>query len=239
MTDPKLELLTPANSQLIFIDQQPQMAFGVQSIDRQTLKNNVVALAKAAKTFAIPTTITSVETQGFSGYSYPELLAVFPEHPILERTSMNSWDDQKVRDALAAANRKKVVVSGLWTEVCNNSFALSAMLEGGYEIYMVEDASGGTSQAAHDYAMQRMIQVGVVPVTWQQVMLEWQRDWASKATYDAVIAIVQEHSGAYGMGVDYASTMVHEMPERVTHGPTHAPVAAKVADRTAMPLVPA
>jgi nicotinamidase-related amidase len=226
MTNPKLEVLTPANSQIIFIDQQPQMAFGVQSIDRQTLKNNVVGLAKAAKVFGIPTTITTVETQGFSGYTYPELLAVFPDHPILERTSMNSWDDQKVRDSLAKAKRKKVVVSGLWTEVCNNTFALSAMLEGGYEIYMVEDASGGTSKAAHDYAMQRMIQAGIVPVTWQQVLLEWQRDWANKATYDAVIAIVQEHSGAYGMGVDYAYTMVHKAPERAKHGPMLDPVKA-------------
>src|SRR5204863_7408076 len=89
-----LEVLTPQNSQLIFIDQQPQMAFGVQSIDRQTLKNNVVALAKAAKVFKIPTTITTVETEGFSGNTYPELLAVFPQNKILERTSMNSWDDQ-------------------------------------------------------------------------------------------------------------------------------------------------
>ena len=226
MNDPKLELLTPDNSQVIFIDQQPQMAFGVQSIDRQVLKNNIVALAKAAKVFGIPTTLTTVETLGFSGNTYPELLAVFPEHPLLERTSMNAWDDQKVRDSLAKANRKKVVVSGLWTEVCNNSFALSAMLEGGYEIYMVEDASGGTTKAAHDYAMLRMIQVGVVPVTWQQVMLEWQRDWAKKATYQAVIAIVQEHSGAYGMGVDYAYTMVHKAPERVFHGPTLAPISA-------------
>lgn len=226
MTDPKLDLLTPANSQVIFIDQQPQMAFGVQSVDRQTLKNNVVALAKAAKVFGVPTTITSVEELGFSGHTYPELLAVFPEHPILERTSMNAWDDRKVRDAMAEAGRKKVVVSGLWTEVCNNSFALSAMLEGGYEIYMVEDASGGTSKAAHDYAMLRMIQVGVVPVTWQQVMLEWQRDWARKATYDAVVAIVREHSGAYGMGVDYAYTIVHKAPERVAHGPTLAPAPA-------------
>jgi nicotinamidase-related amidase len=225
MADPKLDLLTPANSQVIFIDQQPQMAFGVQSVDRQLLKNNVVALAKAAKAFGVPTTITSVEELGFSGHTYPELLAVFPEHPILERTSMNAWDDRKVRDALAGAGRKKVVVSGLWTEVCNNTFALSAMLEGGYEIYMVEDASGGTSKAAHDYAMLRMVQVGVVPVTWQQVMLEWQRDWARKATYDAVLAIVREHSGAYGMGVDYAYTLVHKAPERVAHGPTLAPVA--------------
>jgi nicotinamidase-related amidase len=226
MSDPKLDLLTPSNSQLIIIDHQPQMAFGVQSIDRQVLKNNVVALAKAAKAFAIPTTITTVETGSFSGHTYPEILAVFPEAPLLERTSMNSWDDRKVRDALAATGRKKVVVAGLWTEVCNNSFALEAMRDGPYEIYMVEDASGGTSKGAHDMAMLRMIQAGVVPVTWQQVMLEWQRDWAHRATYDAVMDIVREHSGAYGMGVDYAYTMVHKAPERAAHGPTLDPVPA-------------
>ena len=214
MANPKLEVLTPANSQIIFIDQQPQMAFGVQSMDRQALKNNVVGLAKAAKVFNIPTTITSVESESFSGYTYPELLNVFPEHKVLERTSMNSWDDQKVRDSLAASGRKKVVVAGLWTEVCNNTFALCAMAEGDYEIYMVADASGGTSKEAHDFAMQRMIQAGVVPMTWQQVLLEWQRDWAHKETYDAVMAIVKEHSGAYGMGVDYAYTMVHKAAQR-------------------------
>src|SRR5437763_7061587 len=159
MSNPKLELLNPANCQLIIIDQQPQMAFGVASIDRQMLKNNVVALAKAAKVFGVPTIITTVETMGFSGPPYPELLDVFPDKEILERTSMNSWDDRKVRDALAANGKKKVVVSGLWTEVCNSSFALSAMDEGGYEIYMVSDASGGTTAEAHEYAMLRMIQV--------------------------------------------------------------------------------
>ena len=214
MSNPKLEVLTPQNSQLIFIDQQPQMAFGVQSIDRQTLKNNVVGLAKAAKAFNIPTTITTVESESFSGYTYPELLDVFPNQKTLERTSMNSWDDQKVRDALAANGRKKVVVSGLWTEVCNTTFALCAMLEGDYEIYMVADASGGTSKDAHDFAMQRMVQAGAVPVTWQQVLLEWQRDWARRDTYDAVMAIAKEHSGAYGMGVDYAYTMVHKAAQR-------------------------
>src|SRR5258706_3628589 len=171
MTNPKLEVLTPQNSQIIFIDHQPQMAFGVQSIDRQALKNNVVGLAKAAKAFKIPTTITTVETQGFSGYTYPELLDVFPDKALLERTSMNSWDDQKVRDALAANGRKKVVVSGLWTEVCNTMFALDAMRDGKYEIYVVADASGGTSVDAHKYSMDRMVQAGVVPMTWQQVLL--------------------------------------------------------------------
>ncbi|MGY5957098.1 Hydrolase [Kosakonia sp. BK9b] len=228
MTTSKLEVLTPANCQLIFIDHQPQMAFGVQSIDRQVLKNNTVALAKAARVFSIPTIITTVETESFSGNTYPELLDVFPEQDILERTSMNSWDDQKVRDALAANGKRKVVVSGLWTEVCNNSFALCAMLEGDYEIYMVADASGGTSKEAHDYAMQRMIQAGVIPVTWQQVMLEWQRDWAHRDTYDAVMNIVKEHSGAYGMGVDYAYTMVHKAPARAKAGHrTLAPVPAR------------
>lgn len=228
MTTSKLEVLTPANCQIIFIDHQPQMAFGVQSIDRQVLKNNTVALAKAAKVFNIPTIITTVETESFSGNTYPELLDVFPGQDILERTSMNSWDDQKVRDALKANGKKKVVVAGLWTEVCNNSFALCAMLEGDYEIYMVADASGGTSKEAHDFAMQHMIQAGVIPVTWQQVMLEWQRDWARKETYTAVMDIVREHSGAYGMGVDYAYTMVHKAPSRQkSEHRTLAPVPAR------------
>ena len=216
----KLDVLTPQNSQLIFIDHQPQMAFGVQSIDRQTLKNNTVGLAKAARIFDIPTIITTVETASFSGHTYPELLDVFPDAPLLERTSMNSWDDQKVRDALAknaAAGRKKVIVSGLWTEVCNTTFALSCLADTDYELYMVADASGGTTLEAHNYAMDRMVQAGVVPVTWQQVLLEWQRDWARKATYDAVIALVSEHSGAYGMGIDYAYTMVHKADSRSRH----------------------
>src|SRR5690606_8357231 len=151
----KLDLLTPQNSQLIFIDQQPQMAFGVQSIDRQMLKNNVVALAKAAKVFGVPTTITTVETLSFSGHTFPELLAVFPDNKLLERSSMNSWDDRNVRDALAehaAQGRKKIIVSGLWTEVCNLTFALSCLKDTDYEIYMVGDASGGTSVEAHGYA---------------------------------------------------------------------------------------
>ena len=226
MTDKKLELLTPGNTALMFIDHQPQMAFGVTNIDRQTLKNNVVALAKSAKIFDIPTVITSVETESFSGYVYPELLDEFPEQDILERSSMNSWDDQKVREAIAATGRKKILLSGLWTEVCINTAAFS-MMQDGYEIYVVEDACGGTSDVAHRASMDRMTQAGVVPVTWQQVLLELQRDWARKDTYDQTIAVVQEHSGGYGMGVDYAYTMVHKAEQRTQfHGKTLAPKAA-------------
>lgn len=210
------ELLTPDNCALIFIDHQPQMFFGVANMDRQLIKNHIVGLAKAAKLFHIPTIITTVETESFSGYTIPELLDVFPDAELLERTSMNSWDDQKVRDALAATGRKKIVVSGLWTEVCVNMFAFSAMAEGGYEIFVVADACGGTSLMAHELSLQRMIQAGVVPMTWQQTFLEWQRDWARKETYDAAIAIIQQHSGGYATGVDYAYTMVHKQPQRTS-----------------------
>lgn len=209
----KIELLTPRNSVLLVIDHQPQMAFGVVNIDRQTLKNNAAALLKSAKVFDVPSILTTVETESFSGYMWPELLDIFPGQNLLERTSMNSWDDKKVRDAVAATGRTKLILTGLWTEVCINMCAFSAMADG-YELYVVEDACGGTSEVAHRASMDRMIQGGVIPMTWQQVLLEWQRDWARKETYDPTLAIVKEHSGAYGMGVDYAYTMVHKAPQR-------------------------
>lgn len=215
MNKNRAEILTPENSVLLLIDFQPQMAFGVMNIDRQTLKNNAVGLAKAAHLFQVPTIITAVESEGFSGYVFPELLNIFPVSDVIERSSMNSWDSQSVRDAVANTKRKKLILAGLWTEVCINLCALSAMQDG-YEIYVVEDACGGTSDLAHERAMDRMIQAGVVPLTWQQVLLEWQRDWSRKETYDGTISIVQEHSGAYGMGVDYAYTMVHKQKPRAS-----------------------
>jgi len=202
------ELLTPQNSTVIFIDHQPQMAFGVASIDRQLLRSNVIALARTAKLFKVPTLVTAVETTSFSGYVWPELLHVLPGKPI-ERSSMNSWDDKAFVEAVKKTGRKKLVMAALWTEVCLNMPALDA-LEAGYEVYMVTDASGGTSKEAHDMAVMRLAQAGVVPVTWQQVLLEYQRDWARKETYDGVLRIVREHSGAYGMGVEYAYTMVRK-----------------------------
>ncbi|HDU8494889.1 hydrolase [Morganella morganii] len=210
----KLELLNPQNSAVIFIDHQPQMAFGVANIDRQQLKNNTVGLAKAAKIFNVPTIYTSVETESFSGYIWPELLAVHPESKPIERTSMNSWEDPKFVEAVKATGRKKLVMAALWTEVCLNFPTLMA-IEAGYEVYIVTDASGGTSVDAHERSIDRMVQAGAIPVTWQQVLLEYQRDWSRKETYDAVMGLIQEHSGAYGMGVDYAYTMVHKAPQRV------------------------
>lgn len=204
-------LLTPENSTVIFIDHQPQMTFGVVNIDGQTLINNTVGLAKAAKIFNVPTILTTVETKGFSGYMWPQLLEIFPNQTPIERTSMNSWEEVKFVEQVERIGRKKLVIAALWTEVCLVFPAIQA-IEAGYEVYAVVDASGGTSQVAHDAAIQRIVQAGGVPVTWQQVLLEYQRDWARKETYDAVMDLVKEHSGTYGVGVEYAYTMVHGAP---------------------------
>ncbi|MBD2248974.1 hydrolase [Nostoc sp. FACHB-888] len=204
-------LLTPENSTVIFIDHQPQMTFGVVNIDGQTLINNTVGLAKAAKIFNVPTILTTVETKGFSGYMWPQLLEIFPNQTPIERTSMNSWEESKFVEQVERIGRKKLVIAALWTEVCLVFPAIQA-IEAGYEVYAVVDASGGTSQVAHDAAIQRIVQAGGVPVTWQQVLLEYQRDWARKETYDAVMDLVKEHSGTYGVGVEYAYTMVHGAP---------------------------
>lgn len=214
------ELLTPQNCTVILIDHQPQMLFGTTSIERQLLINNTVALAKAAKAFKVPTILTSVETKSFSGYIWPQLTEQFPDQAPIERTSMNSWEDAGFKAEVERIGRKKLVIAALWTEVCLTFPAIEAIRDG-YEVYAVADASGGTSAVAHDMAMERMIQAGVVPVTWQQVLLEFQRDWARKETYDATLDIAKAHSGAYGIGVEYAYTMVHGAPPSV---PTPEPV---------------
>jgi nicotinamidase-related amidase len=207
----KLELLNPQNSAVIFIDFQPQMVFGVANIDRQTLFNNVLLLAKAARTFKVPTVLTTVESKGFSGNMWPQLLDIFPDQQPVERSSMNSWEDGKFVAAVKATGKKKLVMAALWTEVCLTFPALEAM-KAGFEVYAVEDASGGTTVTAHNAAMRRIEQAGAVPMTALQVLLEYQRDWAHKETYDAVLEIVKEHCGAYGQGVEYAYTMVHGAP---------------------------
>jgi len=210
-------LLTPSNCAMIFIDHQPAMTAGVASMDRQSLLNNTVGLAKAAKTFNVPVILTSVETKSFSGYLWPQLTQVFPDIKPIERSSMNSWEDAAFVEAVKKTGRKKLVICALWTEVCLTFPALCALAEG-FEVYAVEDCSGGVSEVAHRASMDRMVQAGVVPMTWIQVMLEWQRDWARRDTYDAVMQTVLEHGGAYGQAVEYCYTMVHkaaQFPERL------------------------
>jgi nicotinamidase-related amidase len=207
-------LLTPDNCVVTLIDHQPQMLFGVAGVDRQSIINNTVALGKAARVFDVPVVLSTVETKSFSGNLWPQIRAVFPEQPAIERSSMNAWDDKNFVTAIKATGRKKIVLAGLWTEVCVTFPSVQAIHDG-YEVYVVEDCCGDVSQLAHDNAMKRVIQAGAKPVTSLQVMLEFQRDWAEKDTYDAVMDIVKTHYGAYGVGVEYAYTMVHNAPATV------------------------
>jgi nicotinamidase-related amidase len=209
-------LLTPDNCVVTLIDLQPQMLFGVANFDRQSIINNNVALSKAARVFNIPVVLSTVETKSFSGNMWPQIQAVFPKQVPIERSSMNSWDDENFVAAIQKSGRKKVVLAGLWTETCVALPTIQAIHDG-YEIYVVEDCCGDVSQLAHDNAMKRVIQAGAKPVTALSVMLEWQRDWAQKDTYDAVMDIVKTHFGAYGVGVEYAYTMVHgTVPTKVS-----------------------
>ena len=204
-------LLTPDNCAVAFIDHQPQMLFGTSNFDRQSIINNTVALAKATRIFDVPVVLTTVETKSFSGNMWPQLKAVFPGQEPIERSSMNSWDDPKFVNAIVKTGKKKIVLAGLWTETCIALPTIQAIHDG-YEIYVAEDCCGDVSQLNHDNAMRRMIQAGAKPVTALSTLLEWQRDWAQRDTYDAVMDVVKNHFGAYGIGVEYAYTMVHGAP---------------------------
>jgi len=190
------------------IDLQPQMLFGVANFDRQTIINNNVALLKAAKVFDVPVVLSTVETKSFSGNMWPQIQAIFPNQTPIERSSMNSWDDKNFVAAIEKSGKKKIVLSGLWTETCVALPTVQAIHDN-YEVYVVEDCCGDVSQLSHDNAMKRVIRAGAKPVTALSVMLEWQRDWAERDSYDAIMDIVKTHFGAYGVGVEYAYTMVH------------------------------
>ena len=199
-------LLTQSNCSLLLIDYQPQMLFAVKSIDSETLVNNVLGLAKAAKVFKVPTVLTASAQKRFSGNVFLPLQKVLAQTPIIERTTMNAWEDSRIVEAIRKTKREKLVIAGLWTEVCIVFPTLKA-LESGYTVYVVADACGGTTTIAHEMALQRMIQAGAIPITWLQYLLELQRDWERQETYAEVLNIAMEHAGAYGVGIEYAQSM--------------------------------
>ena len=221
-------LLTPDNCVVAIIDLQPQMLFGVANFDRQMIISNNVALLKAAKVFDVPVVLSTVETKSFSGNMWPQIQAIFPSQTPIERSSMNSWDDKNFVAAIDKSGKKKIVLSGLWTETCVALPTVQAIHDN-YEVYVVEDCCGDVSQLAHDNAMKRVIQAGAKPVTALSVMLEWQRDWAERDSYDAIMDIVKSHFGAYGVGVEYAYTMVHGAP--ATKFPEYVVPAAAAAHK--------
>jgi len=204
----KIEMLTPDNSAIALIDYQPAMYQGVQSHDRLVTFNNVQVLAKAAKLFKIPTVISTIAEKSFSGPFMPEVIGLFPNYKVIDRTSMNSWLDPAFRKAMAATGRKKVVLAGLWTEACV-MFPTLDMLKEGYEIYIVADACGDLSLEAHNRSMDRAVQAGAVPITTFQYVFELQQDWARTETYEGVMNILREHS-PYGTQIRFSKWALGE-----------------------------
>ncbi len=206
MTKPPL--LTPADVTLLMVDQQAGLAFGVGSTDRQLLLNNVIALAKTAKTFQIPVVVSTSASKVYSGPLMPSIRGVLGDVPPLERRNMNAWEDHAVRDEIAKTGRRKLLVSGLLTEACVSFPVLSALADG-YDVSVVADTCGGITPESHALALRRMEAAGATMTSWLQVLLELQRDWARKETYDAARAIVESHASGYGIGLAYARDMIH------------------------------
>lgn len=195
-------MLSPQNAALVLIDFQPAMYQGIQSHDRLVVQHNSVILAKTAKLFGLPTVLSTVAAQSFSGPMAPEIIEVFPNLPLIDRTSINAYLDPYFRDAVESTGRKKLILAGLWTEACV-MFPTLNLLANGYEVYVPTDACGDVSAEAHERGVQRLIQAGAIPVTSLQVTFELQQDWARSETYDGVMDILKAHT-PYGIQVMFS-----------------------------------
>ncbi|CAM5471218.1 hydrolase [Streptomyces griseus] len=199
-------LLTPEESVLVLIDHQPFQFANLNSHEPTMIVNNVVGLAKAARVYDVPTILTTVlEERG--GLIIQGIQDVFPDQKPIDRTFINTWQDRRVVDAVKATGRKKLILAGLWTEICLAMPAIQAAGEG-YEVYAVTDASGGVSAEAHDMAVRRMVQAGVVPITWLAVMGEWQRDWAREETIPGAAEVQAQHGGATGVAFAWETQLL-------------------------------
>jgi len=206
---PSPNLLSPENHALVLIDFEGQMAFATKSISISELRTNVAIIAGASKIFNVPTIVTTVAEESFSGPVFPEIEEFYPQATsgYIDRTSMNTWEDEAAYKAITGTKKQKLVLAGLWTGVCIVGPALSALTEG-YEVYAITDACGDVSAEAHERAVQRMVHAGVKPITSVQYLLELQRDWARQETYVAVTDLMKKYGGAYGLGIHYSHNML-------------------------------
>ena len=182
-------LLTPENAALVIIDYQPSQVQSVKSIDHELLVDNIVSVARLAGTFDLPVVLSTVNVANGQGPTIPELKAVLPDSPEIDRTSLNAWEDKEFRLAVEATGRRKLIMTALWTEICLAFPSLDAM-RAGFETYPVVDAVGGTSPEAHRAGLERITQAGGEPVSWVSLACELQRDWARTETVADVVDIV-------------------------------------------------
>jgi nicotinamidase-related amidase len=171
--------------------------------------------------FNVDTILTTVAAESFSGPIFTEITQAFPDHEVIDRATMNSWEDSRITDRINNLGKTRIVLAGLWTGVCIVGPALSA-LEQGFEVYFIADACGDVSTEAHERAVARMVQAGARPMTSLQYLLELQRDWARVDTYDAVMDVAKEFAGSYGIGITYVKTMLGQ------HASEAGPVARAV-----------
>jgi nicotinamidase-related amidase len=194
--DPQQDrLITPANAVLALIDYQPEQYAGVRSVSHAELLLHVTTLAKTATAFGLPVVLSTVgvKSNGMSG-SNAELLEALPGVPEIDRTTLNSWEDPDFRAAVERTGRRKLIIAGLWSEICVAFPVLDAIADG-YEVYFVADAIGGVSVAAHQAAMQRMIQAGAAPISVIGLAAELQRDWGREGA-DRLRGILRSYFGA-------------------------------------------
>ncbi|HEX7856175.1 MAG TPA: isochorismatase family protein [Sphingobium sp.] len=203
---PGKSLISPTDHTLVMIDFQSQMAFATKSIALELLRNNAALVANAAAGFGVSTILTTVAEKSFSGPMFDEIKAAFPDQAMLDRTSMNTWEDAAVIDEVNRIGKERLVFAGLWTSVCIVGPVASA-IDQGFDVYIITDACGDISEEAHERAIVRMIQLGAKPMTSLQYLLELQRDWARGETYDLTTGIARRWGGAYGLGITYAKTM--------------------------------
>jgi nicotinamidase-related amidase len=186
LTDP---LLTPQNAALVVIDYQPSQVESVRSMEHELLLDNIVSVARIAKTYDLPIVLSTVNVANGQGHTLPELKAVLSDSEEIDRTQINSWEDVEFRRAVEATGRKKLIMAALWTEVCLAFPTLDA-LRAGFEIYPVVDAVGGTSPEAHRAGLERIVQAGARPISWVSLACELQRDWARVQTVPDIVDIV-------------------------------------------------
>ncbi|HUD92346.1 hydrolase [Sphingobium sp.] len=203
---PGKSLVSPSDHTLILIDFQSQMSFATKSIAPELLRNNAALISRAAKSFGVSTILTTVAEKSFSGPMFDEITDAFPGQKLLDRTSMNTWEDAAVIEEVNRIGKERIIFAGLWTSVCIVGPVASA-IDQGFDVYFIADACGDISEEAHERAVQRMIQLGAKPMTSLQYMLELQRDWARTETYDSTTGIAKEFGGAYGLGIKYAKSM--------------------------------
>jgi len=201
-------LLTPDDCIVVLVDFQAGLAFGVESIARQTVMNNAVALARTAVAFNVPIVVSTSASRVYSGPLLTPLQEALPSVKAVERRNMNFWEDEAVRQAVIQTKRKRIIIAGFLTEACV-SFPVLSALRAGFEVFVVADACGGLTAVGHQTALRRMERAGAQLTSWIQVLLEFQRDWTRHETYESARAIVVAHGGGYGIGLAYAREMIH------------------------------